>query len=63
MKKGLLASTALVGASLLATSAYAQAPSVGSNFDVSIDGTLRFGILIWDQDDNGHNTNRFHERL
>jgi outer membrane protein OmpU len=59
MKKGLLASTALVGASLLATSAYAQAPSVGSNFDVSIDGTLRFGILIWDQDDNGHNTNGF----
>ena len=59
MKKGLLASTALVGASLLATAASAQAPSVGSNFDVSIDGTLRFGILLWDQDANGHNTNKF----
>jgi hypothetical protein len=50
MKNGLLASTALVGASLLATAASAQTPSVGSNFNVSIDGTVRVGFLVWDQD-------------
>jgi predicted porin len=50
MKKGLLASTALVGASLLAVSAHAGTPTVGDNFEVSIDGTLRFGVLVWDQD-------------
>jgi predicted porin len=51
MKKGLLASTALVGASLLAVSANAGTPTVGDNFEVSIDGTLRFGVLVWDQDE------------
>lgn len=50
MKKLLLASTALVGASLLAAPVMAGTPSVSDDFSVSIDGTIRFGVLIWDQD-------------
>ncbi len=44
MKKVLLASTALAGASLLATSANAGTPIVSDNQEVEISGTMRFSI-------------------
>lgn len=44
MKKALLATTALAGASLLATSAVAGTPTVGDNLEVSISGTVRFSV-------------------
>ncbi len=50
MRKLLLASTALVGASMLAAPAMAGTPSVGDDFEVSIGGNLRFSVLIYDQD-------------
>ena len=50
MRKLLLASTALVGASMLAAPAMAGTPSVGDDFSVSIGGNLRFSVLIYDQD-------------
>lgn len=42
MKKALLASTALAGASLMATSAMAAAPVTKSDLEVTISGTVRF---------------------
>jgi outer membrane protein OmpU len=54
MKKALLATTALAGASLLATSAVAGTPTVGDNLEVSISGTVRFSIAHGSADtDNG----------
>ncbi len=50
MKKALLASTALAGASLLATSAVAGTPTVGDNLEVSISGTVRFTVAAGDAD-------------
>ncbi len=50
MRKLLLASTALVGASMLAAPAMAGTPTVGDDFSVSIGGNLRFSLLIYDQD-------------
>ena len=50
MRKLLLASTALVGASMLAAPAMAGTPTVGDDFSVSIGGNLRFSVLIFDQD-------------
>ena len=50
MKKLLLASTALVGAAMLAAPAMAGTPSVKDDFSVSIGGSLRFSVFWWDQD-------------
>lgn len=50
MKKVLLASTALAGASLLATSANAGTPIVGDDQEVTISGTVRFSVHAADQD-------------
>ncbi len=50
MRKLLLASTALVGASMLAAPAMAGTPTVSDDFSVSIGGNLRFSVLIVDQD-------------
>ena len=50
MKKVLLASTALAGASLLATSANAGTPIVGDNQEVTISGNVRFSIHAAGQD-------------
>ena len=53
MKKVLLASTALAGASLLATSANAGTPLVGDNQEVTISGTVRFTVHAANQDVRG----------
>ena len=50
MKKLLLASTALVGAAMLAAPAMAGEPSVKDDFSVSISGNVTFGVLWWSQD-------------
>ncbi len=50
MKKVLLASTALAGASLLATSANAGTPIVGDDQEVTISGNVRFSVYAADQD-------------
>ncbi len=50
MKKALLATTALAGASLLATSAVAGTPTVGDNLEVSISGTVRFSVAYGSAD-------------
>ena len=50
MKKVLLASTALAGASLLAASANAGTPIVSDNQEVSISGTVRFSVHSASQD-------------
>ena len=50
MKKVLLASTALAGASLLAASASAGTPIVSDNQEVSISGNLRFSLHTASQD-------------
>lgn len=58
MKKALLASTALAGASLLATSAMAGTPVVGDNLEVTISGTVRvvlpFASVDIDNTDRGY---------
>jgi len=50
MKKVLLASTALAGATALAGGAQAGTPSVGDNLSVTISGNLRVSYLIFDQE-------------
>jgi len=50
MKKGLLATSALVGASLLGAPAMAAAPNVADNLKLTITGNLRTTIMIHSQD-------------
>ncbi len=49
MKESLLAGVALAGIAVMMSPASAQALPVGSSYDVLIDGTLRFGVLVGDQ--------------
>jgi predicted porin len=50
MKKGLLASSALVGASLLGAPAMAAAPTVADNLQLTIVGTMRSTLFVYNQD-------------
>jgi len=53
MKKGLLATSALVGASLLGAPAMAAAPTVADNLALTIVGTMRSTLLVYNQDQAG----------
>ena len=50
MKRVLLASTAIVGASLIAAPAFAGTPVVGDNYEVSISGNLRVSFVAANPD-------------
>jgi predicted porin len=50
MKKGLLATTALVGTSLLGAPAMAAAPTVADNLQLTITGNMRSTLIVYNQD-------------
>ena len=54
MKKLLMASTALVGAAMLAAPAMAAPPVANDDFAVGIDGTVEFTVMWWDQTANNN---------
>jgi hypothetical protein len=50
MKKTLLATSAIVGAAMLAPAAFAGTPAVSDNLTVRISGNIRFSVFVFDQD-------------